>query len=82
MKTMLDIAIDVVVNGTQKSYKFDTIFDEIERQLKDYWEENLVTEQQSYEKLRVKKIGELYRLLTVDGRFIRNNDETWSSSGK
>lgn len=83
MKTMLDIAIDFVYNKEHESaFEFNEIFDVVEDELRGYWIQNLVNDDLPYVKLREKKIGELYRLLTVDGRFIRNNNGTWSPSNK
>lgn len=82
MKTMLDIALETVNSKVAETYDFEYIFDKVEEQLKSKWENDLVNQDYSYEKIRVKKISELYRLLTVDGRFIHNNDGSWSPSYK
>ncbi|MBW0602678.1 hypothetical protein MADP07_00401 [Mycoplasma anatis] len=83
MRTMLDIAIDFVYNTEHEgAFDFNEIFDVVEDELRGYWIQNLVNDDLPYVKLRERKIGELYRLLTVDGRFIRNNNGTWSPSNK
>ncbi|WP_036464354.1 DNA-directed RNA polymerase subunit delta [Mycoplasmopsis sturni] len=79
MKTMLDIAIEVISQDTTKSFDFDQIFEVVEDKLKSQWEDKFVTEEKSYEDIRKDKIGELYRLLTVDRRFERNKDGSWKS---
>ncbi|MEE3928069.1 hypothetical protein V2E24_00565 [Mycoplasmopsis ciconiae] len=78
MKTMLDVALSVVNNKESDAYEFEDIFENVENELMDRWNQELVNDKLTYAKLRVKKMGELYRLLTVDGRFVRNNDGTWS----
>lgn len=83
MRTMLDIAIDFVYKEEHEgAFEFNEIFEVVEDELRGYWIQNLVNDDLPYVKLREKKIGELYRLLTVDGRFIRNNNGTWSPSNK
>ncbi|QZE12532.1 DNA-directed RNA polymerase subunit delta [Mycoplasma sp. Ms02] len=79
MKTMLDIALSVVCEDATLSFEFDQIFEVVENNLKEHWNNTLVSENQSYDDLRVKKMGELYRLLTVDGRFVRDKDGLWSA---
>ncbi|WP_025755500.1 DNA-directed RNA polymerase subunit delta [Mycoplasmopsis cricetuli] len=79
MKTMLDIAIEVISQDKEKNYLFNEIFNEVEKQLKEIWTLNLVTEKTNYESIRERKIGELYTLLTVDRRFERNQDGTWKN---
>ncbi|VEU70262.1 DNA-directed RNA polymerase subunit delta [Mycoplasmopsis glycophila] len=79
-KTMLEIAIEIISEDTEKSFKFMELFEKVEEQLKEKWEKDFVNEDNDYEKIRTKKMGELYRLLTVDRRFSRNSDETWTSS--
>ncbi|WP_426461001.1 DNA-directed RNA polymerase subunit delta [Mycoplasma hafezii] len=85
-KTMLEIAIAKISENTAKSYTFDELFDAVESELKDKWVHDLgskyedLPEEEAYEKIRTKKLGELYRLLTVDKRFTRNPDGTWIST--
>ncbi|QGZ97927.1 hypothetical protein GE118_03940 [Mycoplasma sp. NEAQ87857] len=78
-RTMLEIAIDAISEDTKKQFTFDELFHIIEDELKDDWTEKFVNDSTPYEKIQTKKMGELYRLLTVDKRFHRNFDGTWQS---
>lgn len=77
--TMLEIAIDFVSEDYNQSYEFYEIFERVESLLKDSWIEKFVNTEngKDYEKVRELKMGELYRLLTVDKEFSRNMDGTW-----
>ncbi|ADR25026.1 DNA-directed RNA polymerase subunit delta [Mycoplasmopsis bovis] len=79
MKTMLDVAIEFLLekSGGSQYMEFNTIFDEVEAQLKSKWEKEATQKELEYSKIRQNKIGELYRLLTVDSRFERNNQGLW-----
>ncbi|VEU76036.1 DNA-directed RNA polymerase subunit delta [Mycoplasmopsis columboralis] len=79
MKTMLDIAIEVISEDTTKKFEFNEIFEVVERELQELWTQKFVSESTPYEKVRERKIGELHTLLTVDRRFERNQDGTWQS---
>ncbi|UUD35858.1 hypothetical protein NPA08_02715 [Mycoplasmopsis citelli] len=79
MKTMLDIAIEVISQDTTQKFTFEEIFEVVENELQQSWTTNFVSEDTPYEKIRERKIGELYTLLTVDRRFERNQDGTWQS---
>ncbi|UUM19572.1 MULTISPECIES: DNA-directed RNA polymerase subunit delta [unclassified Mycoplasma] len=79
MRTMLDIAIDEIKKDPLKKFEFNEIFEVVENELKQTWTLNFVSNEIPYEKVRERKIGELYTLLTVDRRFERNSDGTWQS---
>ncbi|AZZ65435.1 hypothetical protein DMC14_001360 [Metamycoplasma phocicerebrale] len=75
-KTLLDIAEDVLKE--KESLDFATLFNKIKEVLFNRWrmETNFsITDEQ----LLTKKRGELYRLLTIDGRFFHNIDGTWTT---
>ncbi|WP_029512634.1 DNA-directed RNA polymerase subunit delta [Mycoplasmopsis iners] len=81
MKTMLDIILDyakVHCNG-HVFITFDEFFGSVESELKAKWELEAEEKSLSYEQIRLNKIGELYRLLTVDSRFVRNEQGNWST---
>lgn len=81
MKTMLDIAIDYTLsNCSDGSYvKYDDIFAEVEKNLKERWEDEAQKKEVKYATIRQNKLGELYRLLTVDARFRRNSKGEWTT---
>ncbi|WP_027120564.1 DNA-directed RNA polymerase subunit delta [Mycoplasmopsis lipofaciens] len=81
MKTMLDIVVEYTLKECSNNYyvEFDKIFNEVETELKNKWMEEADLKGKSYDKIRINKIGELYRLLTVDSRFIRNEEGLWST---
>ena len=74
--TMVDTAKDFL--GHQKSVEFDAIFDKVKEVLFDSWRAETPTELSDVEIIN-KKRGELYKLLTIDSRFFRNNDGTWTA---
>ncbi|RIV16950.1 DNA-directed RNA polymerase subunit delta [Mycoplasmopsis gallopavonis] len=79
-KTMLEIAIEAISEDTLKAFEFNQLFARVEEELKEKWINELVNEENDYEKVQTRKMGELYRLLTVDKRFTRNPDGTWQST--
>ncbi|MBN4083395.1 hypothetical protein JXZ92_00970 [Mycoplasma sp. CSL10137] len=80
-KTMLEIAIEVISSDTSRSFTFDEIFQRIEEELREVWIQSYEDDENfTLDKIKEKKMGELYRLLTVDMRFTRNLDGTWISS--
>lgn len=73
MNTMLDIAKQMLNdNGPQK---FDTIMDEVTKQLSPQW----AVDQPSKTDAKIKevKITELYTLLTISGSIIRVEDNAF-----
>ncbi|SJZ54872.1 DNA-directed RNA polymerase subunit delta [Mycoplasmopsis verecunda] len=76
-RTMLEIAINKVNQNPGVEFTFFELFDAVENELKPEWEVRFVSEDKPYEKVRETKMGELYRLLTVDKRFQRTADENW-----
>ncbi|WBP84163.1 DNA-directed RNA polymerase subunit delta [Mycoplasmopsis edwardii] len=82
--TMLEVASQVILSEPNRNFTFDEIFEIVENELKEIWMKRfLITDpNETYEKIREKRIGELYRLLTVDKKFFRNEDGTWSSRHK
>lgn len=61
-----------------RSFSFDEIYKEVELNLESKWT-NKNAKEISKSKLSENKMGEVYKLLTLDGRFIRHDDGTWSS---
>ncbi|TQC51497.1 hypothetical protein E1I18_02325 [Mycoplasmopsis mucosicanis] len=80
MKTMLDVVSKVAYEHC-KDYifvDFNFLFDKVEKELIAKWTSEAQEKEISYDKLRVNKLGELYRLLTVDSNFVRNSEGQWS----
>ncbi|AAZ43767.2 DNA-directed RNA polymerase subunit delta [Mycoplasmopsis synoviae] len=80
MRTMLEIAIEVISKDTTRHFTFEEIFQRVESELAEVWATKFVDEKNSYNDVRVRKMGELYRILTVDRHFKHLQDETWKSS--
>lgn len=74
--TMADVAKKIL--GNSDGMKFSDIFNEAKEILYDTWKSEL-TEELSDEELFTKKQGEMYKLFTIDGRFFRNHDGTWTA---
>lgn len=82
MRTMLDIAVDYGIENCKNStyVPFENFFEVVEKELRNKWELEAEEKEIAYETLRVNKIGELYRLLTVDSRFVRDkNENQWTT---
>ncbi|EFF41624.1 DNA-directed RNA polymerase subunit delta [Mycoplasmopsis alligatoris] len=77
MKTMIDLAIEVVSSDKDRWFTFEEIFEHVENNLRESWTNNFVNEKNDYEQIKTKKLGELYRFLTVTGSFSRNSDGLW-----
>ncbi|TPR54658.1 DNA-directed RNA polymerase subunit delta [Metamycoplasma neophronis] len=75
-KTLVDVAKEVLENHTKLDFK--SLFEGVEAELFPRWRAETSPEI-SDEKLLENKRGELYRLLTIDGRFFHNEDGTWTT---
>ncbi|QCZ36495.1 DNA-directed RNA polymerase subunit delta [Mycoplasma nasistruthionis] len=77
VRTMLEIAIEVVNSNTKREYDFHEIFNVVESELEQVWREKFTKNGELYEKVRETKMGELHRLLTVDKRFEYAGNGKW-----
>ncbi|PZV99857.1 DNA-directed RNA polymerase subunit delta [Metamycoplasma auris] len=75
-KTLLDVAQEVL--DKRLKMDFSKLFDQVKKILFDRWREEIDPSVDD-ETILLKKRGELYRLLTVDGRFFHNSDGTWTT---
>lgn len=75
-KTLLDVAEEILKD--KQSLDFYTLFNSIQEVLLERWR-NEAIENTSDEQILLKKRGELYRLLTIDGKFFHNADGTWTT---
>ncbi|MBZ4195284.1 DNA-directed RNA polymerase subunit delta [Mycoplasma tauri] len=81
MSTMLDVTIAYLLEkcANNNYLEFDTIFDEVETHFVEKWKKEALDKGLTYDQIRINKIGELYRLLSVDSRFVRNSKGLWTT---
>lgn len=80
MNTTILKTIDELFNekgSENRDFSFEEIFEKVESVLSEKWIKNN-PKFLSKELISQNKIGETYKLLTIDGRFIRHEDGTWS----
>ncbi|MBU4690519.1 hypothetical protein KQ874_02320 [Mycoplasma sp. ES3157-GEN-MYC] len=80
MKTMLDVVSQIAYEHCKdgKYVEFNFLFNKVEKELKEKWEVEADEKGKEYDAIRVNKLGELYRLLTVDSNFLRNAKGQWT----
>ncbi|MGL5308659.1 MAG: DNA-directed RNA polymerase subunit delta [Metamycoplasmataceae bacterium] len=64
-------------SNEDRQFTFQEIFEKVESMLFEEWNSNN-TKSISKDKLLEIKMGETYKLLTLDGSFVRHEDNTWS----
>ena len=74
MKTILSIMKEYMSKDLNREYTFDEIFEQVEKNLSHEWVKN---NSMDFDDIINKKKGETYKLLTIDGSFIRNDDGTF-----
>ncbi|MGL5357588.1 MAG: DNA-directed RNA polymerase subunit delta [Metamycoplasmataceae bacterium] len=74
MKTILSV-IKEKMGNTIDEFAFDDIYQEVESQLNNQWKNQFPD--LSDEQIRENKIGETYKILTIDGSFIRTPEGLW-----
>ncbi len=80
MNTTILETIHALFNAEEnkgRDFTFNEIFDYVKSILNEGWQKNN-TLFLSKDKVVEKKSGETYKLLTVDGGFVRHEDGTWS----
>ncbi|ENY53968.1 DNA-directed RNA polymerase subunit delta [Metamycoplasma alkalescens] len=75
-KTLLDV-VEEILDG-KDNMEFAKLFDMTQKILFPRWR-NETDPNISDDAILLRKRGELYRLLTVDGRFFHNIDGTWTT---
>ncbi|WP_045433933.1 DNA-directed RNA polymerase subunit delta [Metamycoplasma canadense] len=75
-KTLLDVAEENLKNN--QNLDFSELFNSIKEILFERWRSE-TSETVSDEEILIRKRGELYRLLTIDGKFFRNVDGSWTT---
>lgn len=73
MKNMLKV-VEEFLKKNKDGATFNEIFDNVKVEMKETWTELFPTKIKQIEE---EKIGELYTLMCVDGRFVRNNEHKW-----
>ncbi|VEU59689.1 DNA-directed RNA polymerase subunit delta [Mesomycoplasma neurolyticum] len=74
---IINLAVEILQKN--ESLEFYEIFDYVKKHLFSIWsEDEKVRTNSETNALIEKKMGELYKLLTVDRHFIKNNDGTWT----
>lgn len=73
MKSILSIIKDFMKKegNVGVSFTFDQIFEQVEKALSPEWAKNKNID---FDEMVLNKKGETYKLLTIDGSFIRNDD--------
>ncbi|WP_022935062.1 hypothetical protein ACJA28_03085 [Mesomycoplasma moatsii] len=74
MKTILSVIKNYMEKSKRDDYTFDEIFEQVEKELSPEWAKNTSYD---FDDIVNNKKGETYKLLTVDGDFIRNEDGTF-----
>lgn len=74
METIISIAIEFLKKHREAA--FNEIFLEIQKRLMPKWERQLPNE--SAEQILIRKRGELYKLLTIDGSFTPLGENIWT----
>ncbi|MGP1451541.1 MAG: DNA-directed RNA polymerase subunit delta [Metamycoplasmataceae bacterium] len=80
MKTIIDVAIEVIKEkcANYEYIEFKEIFDIVESELKDLWLEKAEKQGIDYKDILELKMGELYKIMTLDSRFVRNEEGLWT----
>lgn len=76
MKNMLKV-VEEFLKKNEKGATFNEIFDHVREEMKQTWKELFPTK--LLKNIEDDKIGELYTLMSIDGRFVRNNEQKWFS---
>ncbi len=74
MKTILSVIKAYMEKSKRDDFTFDEIFQQVEKELSPEWAKDTTKD---FDDIIANKKGETYKLLTVDGSFIRNDDGTF-----
>lgn len=74
MKTIVSVIIDFMKKTKRNDLTFDEIFNQVEKELSGEWAKDTT---QDFDDIILNKKGETYKLLTIDGDFVRNDDGTF-----
>ena len=76
MKTILSVIKEYMQLDKNRGddFSFEQIFEQVEKALSSEWAKH---KDLDFDEIVNKKKGETYKLLTVDGSFIRNDDGTF-----
>ncbi len=73
MKTILCVMKDYMNKQGKENYSFDELFTQVEKELGAEW----AKQTKDFDETISTKKGETYKLLTIAGDFIRNDDGTF-----
>lgn len=74
MKTILSIIKEYMSKKHRDDYTFNELFEVVEKELSPEWAKNTLRD---FDETISNKKGETYKLLTISGDFIRNEDGTF-----
>ena len=74
MKTILSVIKEYMEKEKRDDFTFEEIFQQVEKNLSADWAKEL---SQDFDEVILIKKGETYKLLTIDGDFVRNDDGTF-----
>lgn len=74
MKTILSIIKEYMAKKHRDDYTFDELFELVEKELSPEWAKNT---SKDFDETISNKKGETYKLLTISGDFVRNEDGTF-----
>lgn len=74
MKTILSIIKEYMTKKHRDDYTFDELFELVEKELSPEWAKN---NSKDFDEIISNKKGETYKLLTISGDFVRNEDGTF-----
>lgn len=74
MKNMMDVVFQYLEKN-KDGVQFQTIWAHVQTEMKATWKELFPT--RLLKEIEEDKIGELYTLMSIDGRFIRDFESNW-----
>lgn len=80
MRTIIDIAVDAICAKCSKGeeVEFMEIFNDVENILGGHWKSIAEQKNVDYSQIKENKIGELYKIMTLDARFVRKENGSWT----
>ena len=79
-KTMLQLAYDHLKGLEDET--FNKLWTVVARELKPYWKEEFKSKNLTMPEIENRKKTELYKLMTIDGRFLKGRANRWTLTEK
>ncbi|MGL4343034.1 MAG: DNA-directed RNA polymerase subunit delta [Metamycoplasmataceae bacterium] len=76
MKTILSIINDVIHKREGEEISFEEIYEQVEMHLMDKWK--IQFQNSTLDEIKETKKGEVYKILTVEGSFLRTPEGKWT----